>query len=91
MLRHCSRGRKMMTDWSTAPYVFLFVPEPPPIVCPFCRLAGTPIYVRSEKNGDGSVTRLSVCRGCSERFKLVVETAPATGKVDDAFDYDFNS
>lgn len=77
-----------MASWIGVPYVFVIVPEPPPIVCPCCESTETPIYVRTDQNGDGSVTRRSICRSCSERFKLVVETVPATGKVDDAFDYD---
>jgi hypothetical protein len=61
--------------WQDCPIVFVTLPA-----CPYCGTTGF-ITVRSEANGDGSVTRKSVCRRCSERFKLVIEL-PNSGNHD---------
>jgi hypothetical protein len=54
-------------SWVDVPLVTVIAPA-----CPWCR-ALKPIPVRSEQNGDGSVTRRCVCRECSKRFKLLIE------------------
>lgn len=53
--------------WQDAEIVFV-----PRIVCPHCG-APRPITVRSDKGGDGSISRKSICRGCSQRFVVVLE------------------
>lgn len=65
----------MAESWLTAPIVFVVAPA-----CPLCR-APRPIVVRSEQNGDGSVTRKAICRQCSTRFKICVEL-PEIGNHD---------
>ena len=60
-------GAPVAESWTDAPCITVVAPA-----CPICR-ALRPIIVRTEQNGDGSVTRKSVCRRCSERFKIVVE------------------
>jgi len=57
-------------SWIDVPTVFIVAPS-----CPRCG-ALRPITIRSEQNGDGSVTRKAVCRRCSSRFKIVVEVEP---------------
>jgi hypothetical protein len=57
----------MRESWADAPMVVITLPG-----CPWCG-AVKPILVRSEDNGDGSVTRKVICRQCSGRFKIVVE------------------
>ena len=57
----------MTTSWSGVPCLSIAPPH-----CPFCRSL-RPITVRSVANGDGSTTRYSVCRQCSQRFLLIVE------------------
>jgi hypothetical protein len=69
--------------WADAPLVFVVRQR-----CPHCRSTLRPIIVRSEQNGDGSTTRKSVCRACSGRFKLVVETLPDLGNDPRAAFYD---
>ena len=51
-------------DWSKAPVVFITRP-----CCPHCQHEK---YDRSwtESNGDGSVTKFCVCRGCGEQYKI---------------------
>lgn len=56
-----------MADWSTAEIVYI-----PAVACPGCA-ALRPIIVRSQSEGDGSVSRRCVCRRCAERFVVVVE------------------
>ncbi len=55
------------STWHDAPYAFFRLPS-----CPFC---GSPerITVRSTRENDGSVTRRTICRQCSERYVLVLE------------------
>ena len=65
----------MGEPWSDVPCIFVEAPA-----CPMCRMV-RPIIIRSEQNGDGSVTRKAVCRRCSARFKIVVEL-PEIGKQD---------
>lgn len=55
------------TNWTDAPLVFIQA-----ATCPACG-AGRPLTVRSAQGGDGSVSRRSVCRRCSQRFVVVVE------------------
>ena len=57
----------MSGSWLDAPVVFVTA-----AACPFCG-ATRPATIRSAANGDGSTTRLSTCRNCSQRFKVVVE------------------
>jgi hypothetical protein len=68
----------MRFDWNDAPCTFVFA-----VVCPFCR-APRPITVRSEQKGDQSVTQKSICRQCSRRFKIVIESLPDFGNHDSA-------
>jgi hypothetical protein len=58
--------------WDTAPMIFVVRPA-----CPAC---GRLDYrrVRTEDNGDGSATRKVICKGCSAKYKIVVEL-PETG------------
>lgn len=49
--------------------------------CPHCHCLKY-VRVRSEANGDGTVTRKCVCERCSRRFKLVIEL-PETGNSDE--------
>lgn len=65
----------MREAWADAPTASIIAPH-----CPLC-LALRPIIVRSEQNGDGSVTRKAVCRECSQRIKIVVEL-PIFGSAD---------
>jgi hypothetical protein len=66
-----------MPDWSDTPTITIFAPQ-----CPHCA-ALRPIIVRSEANGDGTVTRKATCRTCSKRFKIIVETLlPEFGNPD---------
>jgi len=69
----------MTTSWQDSPYVFITLPT-----CPFCG-SGSLITVRSESAGDGSVMRKTVCKKCSNRFRLVVEPGelPEFGRDDD--------
>lgn len=76
-----------MTAWSTAPTIFICAPA-----CPHCG-ALRPIIIRTEQNGDDTVTRRCVCRRCSTRFKVVIEppeqfsgNVPEFGKGQTAFD-----
>lgn len=57
----------MAETWADAPTIFVTAPA-----CPACNTP-RPIIVRSEANGDGSMTRKAVCRRCSQRFKICVE------------------
>jgi len=68
-------------SWADAPLTFVVAPH-----CPRC-LALRPVIVRSEANGDGSVTRKAVCRRCSKKFKIVVEL-PDSGSSDFDTEYD---
>lgn len=61
-----------MTGWSDVPCVFIVAPA-----CPHCG-ALRPATMRSVSNGDGSITRLSTCRTCLQRFKVVVEPPEPT-------------
>ncbi len=69
-----------MPSWDQVECVFV-----EGISCPHCG-ATKPITVRSEQNGDGSITRKSICRRCSRRFKVVVEFSecelPSFGKAE---------
>ena len=56
-----------ITNWADAPCCFVTAPS-----CSHCGHLEY-ITVRSEANGDGSVTRKAICRQCSGRFKIVVE------------------
>ena len=68
-----------MASWDEVECVFIEA-----VACPHCG-STKPITVRSEQNGDGSVTRKSICRRCSRRFKVVVEISefelPPFGKA----------
>lgn len=59
-------------NWQDAPYVYVIRPA-----CPHCGATGYTI-VRSSREPDGSVSRRCVCRSCSRRFFLVLET-PVSG------------
>ncbi len=54
-------------DWTAAPIVTVDA-----VTCAHC---GSPEHttVRSVANGDGSRTRLAICRSCREPFKVNVE------------------
>ncbi len=56
-----------MIDWARQLTVFVELPA-----CPFCGSL-RPILIRSEQNGDGSVTRKAICRRCSKPFKICAE------------------
>lgn len=56
-------------DWSAVPLVFIPVVRP---TCPHCGSQRLTI-VRSEKGGDGSVSRKCVCNRCSKPLLVVVE------------------
>jgi len=62
-------------DWQDVPIVFVTLPT--------CAACGSPDYerVRSEGNGDGSVTRKAICRACGEPYKICVEL-PEPGNCD---------
>jgi hypothetical protein len=68
--------------WSDVPTIFVTA-----AACPACR-SGRPIIVRSEANGDSSVTRKAVCRVCGLRFKVVVESLPEFGNSQNDVAYD---
>ena len=53
--------------WHACEIVFV-----PMVCCPHCG-SPKPIVIRSEKGGDGSLSRKSICRSCSKRFVVVVE------------------
>lgn len=55
--------------WHNAEIVFV-----PAVACPHCH-ATRLITVRSDRGGDGSVSRKSICRRCSMRFVVVIEPA----------------
>ena len=63
--------------WDSAPLAFFRMPS-----CPFC---GSPdrITVRSTRESDGSITRRTICRSCSQRYVLVLEAGglPEFGSV----------
>ena len=66
--------------WSSAPIAFFKLPA-----CPFC---GSPdrITVRSSREADGSTSRKTICRQCSQRYVLVLEPGeglPRSGSVVD--------
>ncbi len=61
----------MKQPWSNCPRVFIVAPH-----CPAC-LGNDLLTIRCEQNGDGSVTRKTVCRTCSSRFLLIVEPPSA--------------
>jgi transcriptional regulator NrdR family protein len=42
--------------------------------CPVCGSTGYPILVRTCTESDGSVSRRAICRGCSQRFVIVIDT-----------------
>lgn len=69
------------STWADCPLVFVSA-----VACPYCR-STRPITIRSEQGGDGSVTRKSICRACSERFIAVIEPPdvddlPNSGRAD---------
>ena len=60
--------RRHRIDWAAVTStVFVTVPH-----CPECRSLDIE-RIRSEANGDGSLTRKTMCRSCGHVFKLVVE------------------
>jgi hypothetical protein len=72
-----------MSGWADTPYVFV-----ERVTCPYCGRP-RPITIRSERSADGSICRKSVCRFCSQRFRVILELPdedefelPANGKVD---------
>lgn len=64
------------SPWANVAYVF--------VTAPACTSCGSTdlLTIRSEANGDGSVTRKTVCRVCSTRFKVVVEL-PSCGNLEE--------
>lgn len=68
-------SKRERIDWADVPFVFVLLPT-----CPAC---GSPDYekVRTESNGDGSVTRKAICRACGEPYKICVEL-PDSGNLD---------
>lgn len=69
-----STGGQERVDWAAAPMVFV-----PMATCAHC---GSTKYDtrRSLDNGDGSRTKLAVCRTCSQPFKIAAEL-PEFGNV----------
>jgi hypothetical protein len=66
------------TPWPAAPCVYVVRPA-----CPACWHEKY-IPIRSDANGDDSVTLKAVCRQCSRRFKIVTEPMlPDYGNLDD--------
>lgn len=67
-------------DWSDAPIAFTFLPIlPPPPLCPHCGSEGGPAgHVRSKSKveGDGSVSRQTICGECSAPFVVAAEPVP---------------
>jgi hypothetical protein len=64
------------TPWAEVPPVTIYR-----AACPRC-WADEYHVVRSEANGDGSVTRKAVCDRCHRRFKIIVEPLPEFGRDD---------
>ncbi len=58
-----------MATWEDAPLVFTEM-----VCCPHCHTLRKPIVIRTERGGDGSRSRKQVCRVCSRRWVLVIET-----------------
>lgn len=71
--------------WADAPIVVVTRPA-----CWHCGDLRPPVIIRSEANGDGSVTRKVVCRRCSLRYKIVVEppAVPTVGNPAEPWGYD---
>jgi hypothetical protein len=67
--------------WEDVPLVVIHRPA-----CPSCG-CWAHILHRSCQNGDGTTTRLAICKRCSGRFKILVEL-PISGKGDDQDWYD---
>lgn len=61
-------------DWSGVPTVFVDVPT-----CAHCGWLEFDTQ-RSLANGDGSRTKLAICRGCHQPFKISLEV-PGFGNV----------
>ena len=66
--------RRQRIDWSVVPECHVERPS-----CPLC---GSFRYdrVRTTDQGDGSILRQVVCRGCLGPFKLILEV-PETGNT----------
>jgi hypothetical protein len=62
-----------LTPWADAPCVVVYRPA-----CPLCWSVEY-ILIRTEPNGDGSVTRKAVCSCCNKKFKICVEPLPEFG------------
>lgn len=60
-------GKRKYQSWADAPRVFVTL-----AACPNCGGVDHRI-VRSEANGDGSVSRRAICESCSARFFVVAE------------------
>jgi hypothetical protein len=60
-------AKGIRTDWALVPTVLIPLP-----VCPQC---GHEKYdrVRTNANGDGSSTKLCVCRACGRSYKICCE------------------
>jgi uncharacterized Zn finger protein len=68
----------MPETWEHAELVFI-----PAAACPACGNRGHDI-VRSERQQYGTVRKVK-CRGCGERFKIIVETSPLPETGSDDF------
>jgi len=55
--------------WDAAPVVFI-----QRATCPRCGSDRSPHILRSENQGDGSILRKCLCKTCSRKFKIVVES-----------------
>lgn len=67
MSRDSERNPKARTDWQKVPTVFVVVPW-----CPTCYCLKYD-KVRTCDNGDGTATKLCICRGCGKPYKIVPE------------------
>lgn len=57
----------MTNEWEGQPMVFVTIPA-----CPHCG-SFKRATIRSERNGDGSRTRKTICRKCKGKYLLIAE------------------